>query len=130
MLAASAAYAFDRSQCKQYGGPNDCWPPVLGDWTYKVCGEIGTVHFAYHNAAKCQAQGGTWDGFECQGLPPPELQRPTSEGDMQPYAVDWINAWKQPFCEGPTADPYTWGGGVLEPELLVTGQRSGIHAGL
>jgi hypothetical protein len=23
VLAASAAQAFDRSQCKQYGGPND-----------------------------------------------------------------------------------------------------------
>ncbi|MDH3320732.1 MAG: DUF6531 domain-containing protein, partial [Betaproteobacteria bacterium] len=108
LFAPVAAHALDRSECKQYGGNTDCWKPVIGDWKYSVCGEIGT--FLSYSIAVCTAQGGTWNGFDCIGLPAPELRRPTSEGDMQPFAEDITRYWQGPFCEGPTADPYDWGG--------------------
>lgn len=108
LLLSFSSHAFDRSQCKHYGGTNDCWTPIIGEWTYRVCGEIGTF-LSYNPIAWCRAQGGTWNGSDCEGLPPPELRRPTSEADMQPFAVDWIKEWQGPFCEGPAADPYTWG---------------------
>jgi len=105
-LAACAAHALDRSQCKQYGGSTDCWKPIIGDWDYNVCGEIGT--FLSYSKAWCEAQGGSWTASQdCIGKVP----RPTSEGDMQPFAVDVIDHWQGPFCAGePIANPYSWGG--------------------
>lgn len=115
LLAPSAAHAIDRSQCKQYGGNTNCWMPTIGDWKYSVCGEVGT--FLSYAIAVCRAQGGTsTTGFDCNGLPPAELRRPTSEGDMQPFAEDITRFWQGPFCEGPTADPYTWGGVFYSPQ--------------
>jgi RHS repeat-associated protein len=108
LLAPIAAQALDRSGCKQYGGTADCWKPVIGEWKHGVCGEVGT--FTSYSIAVCRAQGGTWNGFVCLGLPAPEYRRPTSEADMQPFAEDIIRNWQGPFCEGPTADGYTWGG--------------------
>src|SRR3970040_52308 len=82
---------------------------TMGDWKYQVCGEVGT--FLSYDIAWCNAQGGTWNGFDCVGLPPAELRRPTSEADMQRLAIAIIRGWQGPFCfGGPTADPYGWGG--------------------
>ena len=36
-----AQFFIDRSQCKQYGGPADCYQPVIGPWKYDACGEVG-----------------------------------------------------------------------------------------
>jgi YD repeat-containing protein len=109
VLAPVAVEAIEISACKQYGGSANCWMPTIGDWKYQVCGEVGT--FLSYDIAWCNAQGGTWNGFDCVGLPPAELRRPTSEADMQPLAIDIIRGWQGPFCfGGPTADPYGWGG--------------------
>ncbi|MEX2198616.1 MAG: DUF6531 domain-containing protein [Burkholderiales bacterium] len=105
---AQAQFAIDRANCKQYGGSADCWSPIIGEWDYNVCGEVGT--FLSYQIAVCRAQGGTsTTGFDCLGLPPPELRRPVSEDDMQPFAEDIVEIW-QGTCEKPVADPYAWGG--------------------
>jgi YD repeat-containing protein len=108
-------FSIDRANCKQYGGTADCWLPVIGDWSYGVCGEVGT--FLSYSIAVCRAQGGTTtNGLDCNGLPAPEYRRPTSEGDIQPFAQDIVANWQGPLCEGPTADPYSWGGVFFSPQ--------------
>jgi YD repeat-containing protein len=102
LLSPTSAQAIDRSQCKQDGGTTDCWEPVIGPWTYGVCGEVGA--FNDYNIAECSARGGTWNGSNC--LNP---VRPTTEGDLVPLAQDIYNAYRGPFCEGPSGGPLTWG---------------------
>jgi hypothetical protein len=104
-FAACTAHAFDRSQCKQYGGPNDCWTPIISEWAYTVCAETKLTPYS---VAWCLAQGGTSAYPACNGLPPPEYRRPHSEADIQPFALDIFTHWEGPLCEGPTADPYSW----------------------
>ena len=109
LLHPSASLAIDRSQCKQYGGTTNCWMPVIGPWKHGVCAEVGA--FISIDIATCQAQGGTWGGAAgCQGLPAPEYRRPTSEGDMRPFAEDIFAAFNGPLCEGPSAESFSWGG--------------------
>src|SRR3990170_78803 len=109
-LPLSSAHALDRSQCKQYGGSANCWMPVIGPWKHSVCGEVGA--FQTYSIALCVAQGGTWGGslVGCQGLPPPEYRRPTSEADMRPFAEDIFTAFHGPLCEGPVSESFSWGG--------------------
>lgn len=109
-LYPSVSFAIDRSQCKQYGGTNNCWMPVIGTWKHTVCGEVGA--FLSYNIAVCEAQGGTWGGSQvgCQGLPAPEYRRPASEGDMRPFAEDIFAEYHGPLCEGPVAESFSWGG--------------------
>jgi YD repeat-containing protein len=104
---ATPVQAIDRSQCKQYGGTADCWGPVIGRWKYDIC-EEGPASNAMA-PAKCQAQGGTWNGINCIGLPPLELWRPTFDGDIVPLAQDEFRNFHAPLCEGPNSTPYTWG---------------------
>ncbi|MDH4324126.1 MAG: DUF6531 domain-containing protein, partial [Betaproteobacteria bacterium] len=113
LLVPSAAHAIDRSQCKQYGGNSNCWMPIIGPWQHSLCGEWGTGPNAVpFNAAFCEAQGGTWAGTQlgCQGLPPIEYRRPVSESDMRPLAEDTFTRRWEPLCEGPSSDPFSWGG--------------------
>jgi YD repeat-containing protein len=110
LLVPSTGYAIDRSQCIQYGGSSVCFMPVIGRWKYDVCGEVGA--FQYWANAKCVAQGGTPAGWDCNGLPPAELWRPTTEGDIVPLAVDTVLAAHGAHCEGPTAAAYTWGANI------------------
>ena len=44
MLFPPAGHTIDRTQCKQYGGTNDCWGPVLERWDHDVCGEVGAFN--------------------------------------------------------------------------------------
>lgn len=105
---AAPLHALDRSACKQYGGATDCWSPVVGDWKYGTCGEVGA--FTSYTIAVCTAQGGTWSGSTCTGLPPPEYRRPTSEGDISPFAQDIFSNFHGPLCDGPSAGGWSWGG--------------------
>jgi YD repeat-containing protein len=105
-LPGHAQY-IDRSQCMQYGGTALCVMPVISRWKYDYCGEVGA--FPAWWAAKCRAQGGTWNGADCQGLPPSELWRPTMEADIGPLSEDTLNQYAGPFCEGPNATSYSWG---------------------
>ena len=110
LLPLSAVHAIDRSQCKQYGGTQDCWMPVIGRWKYSACGEVGA--FVAYDIAQCQAQGGTWGGSppDCQGLPAQEYRRPTLEGDIAPFSKDIFANFYGPLCEGPNAGSFSWGG--------------------
>lgn len=113
LLWLTPLQALDRSQCKQYGGGSNCWMPVIGPWKHGVCGEWGTGPNAVpFEAAFCEARGGTWGGTQvgCQGLPPPEYQRPTSEADMRPLAEATFTGSYEPLCEGPVSQGFSWGG--------------------
>jgi len=105
LLSPTAAQAIDRSECKQFGGTVDCWAPVLGRWTYRVCGEVGA--FCDYDAAVCRAQGGTWGGCSVGCLNAP--QRPTTEGDIVPFAKDIFTEYRGPLCSGPDAPALSWG---------------------
>ncbi|HZN85764.1 MAG TPA: DUF6531 domain-containing protein, partial [Burkholderiales bacterium] len=109
--SSAPAHAFDRSQCKQYGGSSSCWTPVIGPWKYGVCGEWGTgAAGAPFEAAFCEARGGSWVSGACQGLPPVEYRRPTSEGDMRPLALETFSNRYEPLCEGPSGQGFSsWG---------------------
>jgi len=54
LLVPAPGHALDRSECKQYGGNTNCWMPVIGDWKYSVCGEVGT--FLSYDIAVCTAR--------------------------------------------------------------------------
>ena len=101
------ASAQDRSTCKQYGGSVDCWTPYDGPWQYNVCPEVGA--FGAWRAAQCKAQGGQWLSGSCQGLPPAELRRPLSDGDISPLAKDIFTYRWEPMCGPVTVSPFTWG---------------------
>ena len=109
LLFAPAGHAqtINRSQCIQYGGNAICWGPVQGRWKHAVCGEVGS--FTSWSIAQCQAQGGTWANGNCTGLPPQELWRPATEGDLVPLAKDQFSNFHGPLCDGPNATGYTWG---------------------
>jgi YD repeat-containing protein len=120
-LAPGHAQPINRSLCMQYGGSELCVAPVISRWTYQYCGEVGAWP-AYWNA-QCRAQGGTPGPGpgDCQGLPPPELWRPTAEADIVPVSGDVLGYYAGPFCEGPNAGSYTWG--VTNPNSICnTGQ--------
>lgn len=104
------AFSLDRSECRQYGGSTDCWAPIVGQWKYEVCGEVGS--FPSWIIAKCEAQGGQWDGNTCLGVPAPELQRATTEGDISPLAEDTFFHFRKPLCDGPDSAAWQWGGTV------------------
>ncbi|HEX5959117.1 MAG TPA: hypothetical protein VFY92_10765, partial [Hyphomicrobiaceae bacterium] len=99
--------AVDRSECKQYGGSTDCWEPIVGPWKYSACAEVGS--FGSWSAASCKAQGGQWLFGNCQNLPPVEMRRPLSEGDISALATDiYTEHWK-PLCSGPNTSSFSWG---------------------
>ncbi|MDH5352791.1 MAG: DUF6531 domain-containing protein, partial [Betaproteobacteria bacterium] len=110
LLVPAAALAIDRSECRQYGGTRDCWPMLIGPWKYDACGQVGA--FNSYEQAVCRAQGGTGGGYyaPCEGLPAPEYRRPTSEGDIAPYAEDIFSEYYGTLCEGPTSQSFAWGG--------------------
>lgn len=108
LLFPSVAFAIDRSACKQYGGAQDCWLPVIRDWRYENCGENGTQSF---EIVVCTKKGGSWVGpGNCQGLPPLEYQRPTSEADISVLAEEIYSGYIGALCAGPTSAGWTWGG--------------------
>jgi YD repeat-containing protein len=106
------AHAVDRSQCKQFGGGTDCWQPVIGPWTFSVCEEMNGQKAL--DDAICEASGGTPTVTSCTGLPPSELRRPTSDGDVGAFAEDITSRYfpkvGRPICGGTSAAGPSWGG--------------------
>jgi YD repeat-containing protein len=126
-----AAHAVDRAQCRQYGGATSCWGPVLGPWTITQCAEV--IDNTQLETAICRAQGGTPANFNttCTGLPPAELRRPTSDGDISAYAVDvFTNYFGSPWgtlCGAPSASASSWGG-TVNNQFCFTGSGPTFNA--
>src|SRR5581483_838776 len=105
------AHALDRAQCKQYGGGSDCWSPTVGRWKITACATM--IATGQLDAAECQAQGGTMTNSGCTNLPPAELRRPVSDGDISGYTAQvFNNFWGSSLCQGGSSEGASWGGTV------------------